>query len=99
MTYNNSIDSELKLLNILVAVFIHQDEDPENLNQDSGGEIIELKCTPFLDQLRQKKTLKTSKCPVARRKCQTTTKLEIAEMAGGWLCCHPLYLNMFNTHP
>lgn len=73
MTYNNSIDSELKILNILVAVFIHQDEDPENLNQDSGGEIIELKCTPFLDQ-KTKKPLKTSKCPVARRKCQTTTK-------------------------
>ena len=67
MTYNNSIDSELKLLNILVAVFIHQDEDPENLNQDSGGEIIELKCIPFLDQ-KTKKPLKTSKCPVARRK-------------------------------
>lgn len=54
MTYNNSIDSELKLLNILAAVFIHQDEDPENLNQDSGGEIIELKCTPFLDQKTKK---------------------------------------------
>lgn len=74
MTYNNSIDSELKLLNILVAVFIHQDEDPENLNQDSGGEIIELKCTPFLDQKTKKKPSKLLSVQWLGGKCQTTTK-------------------------
>lgn len=97
MTYNNSIDSELKLLNILVAVFIHQDEDPENLNQDSGGEIIELKCTPFLDQKTKKKPSKL--LSVQWLGGNVKQQLKIAEMAGGWLCCHPLYLNMFNTHP
>ena len=87
MTYNNSIDSELKLLNILVAVFIQQDEDPENLNQDSGGEIIELKCTPFLDQKTKKKPSKllSVQWPGGNVKQQ----LKIAEMAGGMALLPP----------